>query len=169
MKRATLSIIAIDDGIVISIHALVKRATEGAKFALSTFAISIHALVKRATSFVPAEHLLVRHFNPRPREEGDPTFFIIPCRGCKISIHALVKRATQRRVRPLLQSDISIHALVKRATTDGTGSSHSNTISIHALVKRATSFHCLYYNAPLYFNPRPREEGDYLDISIKDY
>ena len=33
-------------------------------------------------------------------------------------------------------------------------------ISIHALVKRATSFHCLYYNVSLYFNPRPREEGD---------
>ena len=33
----------------ISIHALVKRATEGAKLVLSTFAISIHALVKRAT------------------------------------------------------------------------------------------------------------------------
>ena len=35
-------------------------------------------------------------------------------------------------------------------------------ISIHALVKRATSCHCLYYTAPLYFNPRPREEGDFL-------
>ena len=139
-----MSIIAIDDGIVISIHALVKRATEGAKFALSTFAISIHALVKRATSFVPAEHLLVRHFNPRPREEGDPTFFIIPCRGCKISIHALVKRATQRRVRPLLQSDISIHALVKRAT-------------MRFISADKNSF---------YFNPRPREEGDFVSLSI---
>ena len=35
-------------------------------------------------------------------------------------------------------------------------------ISIHALVKRATSFHCLYNTPFLYFNPRPREEGDYM-------
>ena len=36
----------------ISIHALVKRATDGAKFILSTLAISIHALVKRATNYL---------------------------------------------------------------------------------------------------------------------
>ena len=33
-------------------------------------------------------------------------------------------------------------------------------------MKRATSFHCLYYNVPLYFNPRPHEEGD-LKIGVK--
>ena len=35
--------------ISISIHALVKRATQGMRFLLFGFAISIHALVKRAT------------------------------------------------------------------------------------------------------------------------
>ena len=30
--------------------------------------------------------------------------------------------------------------------------------------KEGDSFHCLYYNVPLYFNPRPRKEGDYRHI-----
>ena len=56
--------------------------------------------------------------------------------------------------------DISIHALVKRATRKSLPLKHGCFISIHALVKRATSFHCLYNTPFLYFNPRPREEGD---------
>ncbi len=57
---------------VISIHALVKRATIKSPFgALYTDFISIHALVKRATL-----HIWVAKF------------------GGGISIHALVKRAT---------------------------------------------------------------------------
>ena len=55
----------------ISIHALVKRATDIDNRLYSLFDISIHALVKRATinfSVVMYKHL---HFNPRPREEGD--------------------------------------------------------------------------------------------------
>ena len=55
---------------------------------------------------------------------------------------------------------ISIHALVKRAT----GSKHSCNdfldISIHALVKRATRLNISLSQPVLYFNPRPREEGD---------
>ena len=34
------------------------------------------------------------------------------------------------------------------------------SISIHALVKRATKLENVYNNKPIYFNPRPREEGD---------
>ena len=49
MKRATPTLKSDKFALPISIHALVKRATDGAKFVLSTFAISIHALVKRAT------------------------------------------------------------------------------------------------------------------------
>ena len=50
---------------------------------------------------------------------------------------------------------------MKRATRDSAALAGGiSLISIHALVKRATSFHCLYYNVPAYFNPRPREEGD---------
>ena len=78
------------------------------------FKISIHALVKRATQGTPAtasranfnprpreegdqrhhgRRRTARNFNPRPREEGDGSsiFFIL---RYVISIHALVKRAT---------------------------------------------------------------------------
>ena len=56
---------------VISIHALVKRATADVEKTIIDEVISIHALVKRATyrTFVTAS--LGYHFNPRPREEGD--------------------------------------------------------------------------------------------------
>ena len=52
-----------------------KRATDGAKFVLSTFAISIHALVKRATMLSESQDLRL-----------------------SISIHALVKRATCKEI-----------------------------------------------------------------------
>ena len=63
---------------------------------------------------------------------------------------------------------ISIHALVKRATHRFMRVAFGSVISIHALVKRATVFHCLYYTALLYFNPRPREEGDSKLIELID-
>ena len=55
----------------ISIHALVKRATEWKKKYPDTIGISIHALVKRATGLLPEK-----------------------VEDKMISIHALVKRAT---------------------------------------------------------------------------
>ena len=58
-------------GKMISIHALVKRATGLLNQTIAQIGISIHALVKRATRFI---------------------VYIIPC--LCISIHALVKRAT---------------------------------------------------------------------------
>ena len=57
----------------ISIHALVKRATVFVQGHDFIFFISIHALVKRATQkdiFIQVE---IKHFNPRPRKEGDRT------------------------------------------------------------------------------------------------
>ena len=59
------------DEIMISIHALVKRATIYDKLTEMRAIISIHALVKRATAFITD----VEYVN-------------------NISIHALVKRAT---------------------------------------------------------------------------
>ena len=59
-------------GYVISIHALVKRATEVHSLSTAMKTISIHALVKRATMNVATQS--ARRFG--------------------ISIHALVKRAT---------------------------------------------------------------------------
>ena len=86
-------------GYLISIHALVKRATSRTYWSLvSPYIISIHALVKRATLFYLncayganiSIHALVKratnfathicnpnlHFNPRPREEGDLIIYI---------------------------------------------------------------------------------------------
>ena len=71
MKRATKVALRLALRVVISIHALVKRATRCHSMYFFTKDISIHALVKRATfaDFEPA--VLAAHFNPRPREEGD--------------------------------------------------------------------------------------------------
>ena len=78
--------------------------------------ISIHALVKRATFCAFVIQNTPFNFNPRPREEGDLVFivYIIPC--LCISIHALVKRATDMLPALIDLLEISIHALVKRAT-----------------------------------------------------
>ena len=70
-----------------------KRATSWGSQFLNAFLISIHALVKRATQAVHSEVAPDIDFNPRPREEGDiihPKILFV----FKISIHALVKRAT---------------------------------------------------------------------------
>ena len=49
VKRATYSVLYVDNIICISIHALVKRATRGDFVLVKVQIISIHALVKRAT------------------------------------------------------------------------------------------------------------------------
>ena len=99
------------------------------------------------------------YFNPRPREEGDPCH---PLQNLfhVISIHALVKRATYSSLEIRRLYVISIHALVKRATNSIFVLYIINIISIHALVKRATIHFLLKTHQRLYFNPRPREEGD---------
>ena len=78
---------------IISIHALVKRATFFINGDENGMIISIHALVKRATYYERHGWCNVCDFNPRPREEGDSIDKMSVCRYC-ISIHALVKRAT---------------------------------------------------------------------------
>ena len=55
--------------------------------------ISIHALVKRATRALREPSAMPPNFNPRPREKGDIKHIGINVRR-EISIHALVKRAT---------------------------------------------------------------------------
>ena len=55
----------------ISIHALVKRATDNGKINYDYQTISIHALVKRATCCKNIAMQQAIDFNPRPREEGD--------------------------------------------------------------------------------------------------
>ena len=104
--------------------------------------ISIHALVKRATDVGTDAYKAAEHFNPRPREKGDMEvknmdyskmiFQSTPSwKGrpytlyngnvyYRISIHALVKRATLYQSANITEGAyISIHALVKRATKCG--------------------------------------------------
>ena len=100
----------------ISIHALVKRATGHTCDSGCTWDISIHALVKRATRARSTPCHRLQNFNPRPREEGD-------------TIKVQIKHQAQQfqstpswRGRPSISISckalgfISIHALVKRAT-----------------------------------------------------
>ena len=122
---------------VISIHALAKRATTTARLFGYPLMISIHALAKRATSTATRRSSTCL-FQSTPSQRGR-----LPAqRGlrlrCLISIHALAKRATEQ-------------ALLKRAL---------GYISIHALAKRATSINISSSDFFLYFNPRPRKEGD---------
>ena len=123
---------------IISIHALVKRATATEIADMMIGGISIHALVKRATLTVLVRLTLSVYFNPRPRKEGDGDRTDDETVSLVISIHALVKRATP--------------ALIDLLDEVG--------ISIHALVKRATMPEVVFKPCTLDFNPRPRKEGD---------
>ena len=54
---------------------------------------------------------------------------------------------------------------MKRATNNVMdGIRDTANISIHALVKRATRYLRIKGMSSKYFNPRPREEGDYVNI-----
>ena len=57
--------------IIISIHALMKRATSFGSLDIERLNISIHALMKRATSEAMTDCVFLNNFNPRPHEEGD--------------------------------------------------------------------------------------------------
>ncbi len=70
VKRATNLGAGGDAGGGVSIHALVKRATTYAARGVRVERVSIHALVKRATEKFALGRFL-RGFDPRPREEGD--------------------------------------------------------------------------------------------------
>ena len=71
VKRATKNRAKTAPPVDISIHALVKRATVFTKAQYNKDNISIHALVKRATTVGSRWRLMFVDFNPRPREEGD--------------------------------------------------------------------------------------------------
>ena len=57
---------------------------------------------------------------------------------------------------------------MKRATLINSVKNNSISISIHALVKRATKGICKSKISAFNFNPRPREEGDYMDQNAPD-
>ena len=99
-------------------------------------------------------------FQSTPSQRGRPR--ILPSFSWQnfISIHALAKRATLIDSRQGVQRGISIHALAKRATRGNECFCKQSYISIHALAKRATQFSFQEQCCKLYFNPRPRKEGD---------
>ena len=72
VKRATYHPLPPRRARAISIHALVKRATAPPQTQFAQNFISIHALVKRATFRAYVYGVVFVNFNPRPREEGDP-------------------------------------------------------------------------------------------------
>ena len=126
---------------------------------LESIVISIHALVKRATF---CQNIAIQHaidFNPRPREEGDvalkvevgsePNFNPRPREEGDLIYQSALVCDGNFNPRPREEGDnydmcqspcrvISIHALVKRATKILKISTGAMFISIHALVKRAT-------------------------------
>ena len=124
-----------------------------------TLVISIHALMKRATS-ITGNRGLWQIFQSTPSWRGRHIpIFVYPSnaifqstpswRGRRnlidkysiyfdISIHALMKRATLLAVYIITCFCISIHALMKRATRNLYDTSELVDISIHALMKRAT-------------------------------
>ena len=116
MKRATHSLSCLWGLISISIHALVKRATDGKLLPKQIKGDFNPRPREEGDRQFPGLTRSYRYFNPRPREEGDLFIdYIVP--NLCISIHALVKRATTKSLGALPQKWISIHALVKRATS----------------------------------------------------
>ena len=160
MKRATIDYIAGLTNKKISIHALVKRATnechnhilafvyfnprpreEGDKSETSSEPSHENFNPRpreEGDLFYRAPRYISENFNPHPREEGDQIDFFSILSDLYISIHALVKRATYGLAISGFTLSISIHALVKRATNCITLCYNICNISIHALVKRAT-------------------------------
>ena len=181
-----------------------KRATNFVKFPIMRQRISIHALVKRATDTFIYLCQFGADFNPRPREEGDCTWSDNGLGLTYISIHALVKRATQRlfpcawgdefqstpswrgrrftsgikwkckeyfNPRPREEGDTYGHRITLKVKVFQSTPSWRGRPFLYIYALSITSFQStpswrgrLYFDSIAdlnsYFNPRPREEGD---------
>ena len=80
---------------IISIHALVKRATLNDTTSSGTPADFNPRPREEGDGCVQNLASLYSYFNPRPREEGDLRATVKGAGASLISIHALVKRATE--------------------------------------------------------------------------
>ena len=126
----------------------------------------------------------VTHFNPRPRKEGDKhtsstqltkmVFQSTPSqRGRRtgnqiFQICTTFQSTPSQRGRQVLTAQGAVIATFQ-STPSQRGRqcpwwflSHAPTISIHALAKRATAPVTVSVSLTVYFNPRPRKEGDTL-------
>ena len=105
---------------------------------LCCLSISIHALAKRATYTTRLTDTVLIYFNPRPRKEGDTDTYRSTCLALRISIHALAKRATTYTNHYPLQKSFQ-----------STPSQRGRRTVLHSKQP-----------CKIYFNPRPRKEGD---------
>ena len=81
-------------GLAVSIHARVERATRAMPRARANEPVSIHARVERATRLPLSRQRLRKGFNPRTRRACDMVWSGLEWRGL-VSIHARVERATR--------------------------------------------------------------------------
>ena len=183
MKRATIDLAHVKNYSPISIHALVKRATNSGKPLVYSHDNFNPRPREEGDSRLRFSWRDPVYFNPRPREEGDAlTAFEMQLKQF-ISIHALVKRATLIQVlyqqlwefqsTPSWRGRLATGKIAQSASTDfnprpreeGDGS-----------VNRWLIFRLIFQSTPSWrgrpkdefissdyktnFNPRPREEGD---------
>ena len=126
--------------------------------------ISIHALVKRATHLSVYQTLINFYFNPRPRKEGDSVkhHLSIPCNYFNPRPR---KEGDKAFSTVIVNGTISIHALVKRATI-------RQQIHRKAWIyfnprprKEGDEGYSAFMLPSMNFNPRPRKEGDFAFMS----
>ncbi len=152
---------------MVSIHALVQRATRQTQARGDDFSVSIHALVQRATAPLLPAMRPSTGFNPRPRAEGDRT----RAPG--------YRRGESFNPRPRAEGDIhtnamaarfhvSIHALVQRATDGLDFHTVPARVSIHALVQRATQWATAYYQREG-FQSTPSCRGRHLRSGVSPW
>ena len=121
--------------------------------------ISIHALAKRATIVDGVGDVLDKHFNPRPRKEGDHLNVPLCIKLCYFNPRP--RKEGDQINRPFSLPPVDFNP---RPRKEGDQPIYvvqiCGKISIHALAKRATG---LTNDKRKYwqdFNPRPRKEGD---------
>ncbi len=122
--------------------------------------ISIHALVKRATQQAQSLQSILKYFNPRPREEGDPKAVQFKSKTGDFNPRPREEGDRTHSTRKLTTINFNPRPREEGDYMYGTLDILSTFISIHALVKRATLSIGLRVTSKAHFNPRPREEGD---------
>ena len=130
--------------------------------------ISIHALAKRATLFVITYSGEKSIFQSTPSQRGrlfmrtDNDIVVV------ISIHALAKRATKVNIDVSFKTSISIHALAKRATQQKLYNKNMKVFQSTPSQRGRQWRKRTAPRADVNFNPRPRKEGDLKTDKYKD-
>ena len=112
--------------ILVSIHALARRATLFRGDHQHPIDVSIHALARRATQRAKCVEGIQGSFNSCPRTEGNFGCVVVNFVRILVSIHALARRATLVRDKRGLSLFVSIHALARRATSNSESLSSSS-------------------------------------------